>query len=221
MPYAPEHKQKTRARIIDAARSLFNQRGFVEVSIDEIMAEAGLTRGGFYHHFRSKEALFAEAIQQFSQRTPCQQMEQMGLNQHSPVDVLAQQLVNAYLSQPHLQDLNSQCPLVALPSDAARAGHDVRVAYTDLLQKMLGLFESSFKQHKNSKQEASARDQALVLAALCVGGMVLARTISEPQLSAELLQATQNFGAGLLRAEPDQDLQEGSQRVRPQCVATR
>lgn len=207
MPYAPEHKQKTRARIIDAARSLFNQRGFAEVSIDEIMAEAGLTRGGFYHHFRSKDALFAEAILQFSQRTPCQQLEQMGLDQHSPVDQLAQHLVNAYLSQPHLQDLNGQCPLVALPSDAARAGVDVRKAYTELLQKMLGLFESSFQANSEGEQGHSPRTNALVLASLCVGGMVLARTISEPALAEELLKATQRFGAGLLHTDspPQQD----------------
>lgn len=62
MPYSTEHKAHTRARIVAAARRLFNHRGFGQVSIDEIMAEAGLTRGGFYNHFRRKDDLYAEAI---------------------------------------------------------------------------------------------------------------------------------------------------------------
>ena len=65
MPYSPEHKRETRERILKSARHLFNRKGFAEVTIDEIMAEAGLTRGGFYNHFDTKERLYAEAISQF------------------------------------------------------------------------------------------------------------------------------------------------------------
>ena len=61
MPYAAEHKQETRKRIVQSARRLFNRRGFAEVSIDEIMEHAGLTRGGFYKHFDAKEGLYQEA----------------------------------------------------------------------------------------------------------------------------------------------------------------
>ncbi|MDE2087841.1 MAG: TetR/AcrR family transcriptional regulator, partial [Xanthomonadaceae bacterium] len=55
MPYSADHKQRTRALIVECARTLFNRKGFIEVSIDEIMASAGLTRGGFYNHFKTKE----------------------------------------------------------------------------------------------------------------------------------------------------------------------
>jgi hypothetical protein len=65
MPYAPEHKQETRERIVKCARRLFNRKGFAEVTIDEIMANTGLTRGGFYKHFNAKEELYADAIRQF------------------------------------------------------------------------------------------------------------------------------------------------------------
>ena len=57
MPYAPEHKQETRERIVKSARRLFNRKGFAEVTIEEIMADAGLTHGGFYKHFDAKEEL--------------------------------------------------------------------------------------------------------------------------------------------------------------------
>jgi len=65
MPYVPEHKAETRTRILDSARRLFNRNGLTSISIDEIMAGAGLTRGGFYSYFDSKEELYAEAITHF------------------------------------------------------------------------------------------------------------------------------------------------------------
>jgi AcrR family transcriptional regulator len=64
MPYTQEHKARTRERIVGSARRLFNRHGLTGVSIDEIMADAGLTRGGFYNHFDTKEDLYAEVVQQ-------------------------------------------------------------------------------------------------------------------------------------------------------------
>jgi TetR/AcrR family transcriptional regulator, transcriptional repressor for nem operon len=61
MPYSPKHKLDTREKILESARRLFNRKGFSEVSIDEVMENAGLTRGGFYRHFRDKDELYAEA----------------------------------------------------------------------------------------------------------------------------------------------------------------
>lgn len=65
MPYPKDHKTRSRARIVEAARELFNTHGFDRVSIDMVMRKAGLTRGAFYAHFASKEALFAEAVDSF------------------------------------------------------------------------------------------------------------------------------------------------------------
>jgi AcrR family transcriptional regulator len=65
MPYSPNHKQDTRRRILRSAARLFNRRGFSEATIDEIMTAAGLTHGGFYRHFSSKDKLYAEAVRHF------------------------------------------------------------------------------------------------------------------------------------------------------------
>ena len=65
MPYPPEHRTETRTKILDSARRLFNRNGLTEISIDKIMAGAGLTHGGFYKYFASKEDLYAEAITHF------------------------------------------------------------------------------------------------------------------------------------------------------------
>jgi len=70
MPYSSEHKAQTRERIVHAARRLFNRHGFEQVSIDRVMSEAGLTRGAFYHHFDSKDELYAAAVASFSTCNP-------------------------------------------------------------------------------------------------------------------------------------------------------
>ena len=65
MPYSAEHKLQTRQRILESARRLFNSKGFAQVSIGEIMENAGLTHGGFYRHFKDKDELYAEAVRWF------------------------------------------------------------------------------------------------------------------------------------------------------------
>ena len=65
MPYSARHKHETRQRILESARRLFNSKGFADVSIGEIMENAGLTHGGFYRHFKDKGELYAEAVRRF------------------------------------------------------------------------------------------------------------------------------------------------------------
>jgi AcrR family transcriptional regulator len=75
VPYASDHRDATRERIVASARRLFNRRGLEGVSIDEIMAGAGLTRGGFYSYFDSKEELYAEAITLFVRTMPSERWQ--------------------------------------------------------------------------------------------------------------------------------------------------
>lgn len=182
MPYPPEHKQETRARIVACARALFNRRGFTEVSIDEIMAAAGLTRGGFYHHFKTKEALYAEALDAYS----AERMADMPKDRAQLGLEFAQAFLSAYVSREHLDDVNGHCPLMALPSDVARAGPGVRAAYQRVLEAMAGLFEASLA----ARPGLTARQQGLALTAACVGAMVLARTIEDAALADDICEAT-------------------------------
>lgn len=179
MPYSPEHKAETRQRIVTAARRLFNRKGFSEVSIDEIMEAVGLTRGGFYNHFASKDELYAEAI---SQTMACEKTDINGvtIDFGQPPETLARQIISVYLSDRHLQDVEGMCPLVALPSDTARGGKAVRQAYTQVLSAMIGLFEAS------QGAERDARKRALTMATLCIGGMVLARAVEDEDLAQEI-----------------------------------
>lgn len=179
MPYSPEHKAETRKRIVSSARKLFNRRGLIDVSIDQIMADAGLTRGGFYNHFATKEDLYAEAITQI---LDCEKVDENGvpIDFGQPPDVIAQTILHAYLSDGHFADRDNTCSLVAFPSDVARGGEAARKAYQQVFQAMVGLLETS------QENRPDARAKALSMAMLCIGGMTLARAMADEPLSDEI-----------------------------------
>jgi AcrR family transcriptional regulator len=182
MPYAPEHKQETRERIVKSARRLFNRKGFAQATIDEIMADAGLTRGGFYRHFSTKEELCADAIRQFLCLHPPEPWQMKHVDACAEGPTLARMIVNAYLSREHFEDRDGSCPMAALPSDVARGGQAVKAAFRQVLNKMVGIFAANLT-------EPEARQRALALVAICVGGMVVARAIDEPALVGEFREA--------------------------------
>lgn len=186
MPYSAGHKQRTRARIVECARVLFNRKGYAEVSIDEIMASAELTRGGFYNHFKTKEELFVEAVAAYQDFNPLERWPGLDFDPQRCGSSFARQMVDVYLSREHLDDVEGHCPMIALPSDVARAGTGVKRAYHGLLERMAGLFAQSAEP---SADAAAARQRGLALAALCVGGMVLARTIEDDAFRDEIRAA--------------------------------
>lgn len=193
MPYTAEHKARTRARIIQAARELFNRHGFEAVSIDQIMARARLTRGGFYNHFPSKDALYAEAVHSF---TTCSPFAMRLARSRRPMPQprrLARMLVELYLSDEILEDVDQQCPLYALPSDVARAGLAPQQAYTDLIRSMSAVYRNALPA---DAPDAERRVQLIVT--LCVGGMVLARTTNDPQLGKSLRASARKQALALL-----------------------
>jgi TetR/AcrR family transcriptional repressor of nem operon len=184
MPYSREHKKQTRARITESARVLFNRHGFGNVSIDMVMENAGLTRGGFYNHFESKEALYSEAVSSFLMGRGAEWRAQAGVDPEKPSASNAQRMIEGYLSDAHLRDVDSQCPMIALPSDIARAEPEVQSSYQRLLEAMVSVFEGS-----GNDEKYTTRQEALSLAALCVGGMVLARTLPNSALADEVRRA--------------------------------
>lgn len=199
MPYPPEHKQKTRERIVESARELFNRRGFADVSIDEIMARAGLTRGGFYNHFKAKEELYAEAVSVYLHFDPSRRWQGMRFDPQARGADCARQVVSIYLSSAHLEDVEGHCPMIALPSDAARAGPQVRKAYQALIEHMAGMVGGAGA----ADGDAPARERGLAITALCVGGMVLARTIDDPTFADEVRRSA--LAAALALIDPAAD----------------
>ena len=135
-PIRPTHKLQTRQRILESARRLFNSKGFAQVSIGEVMENAGLTHGGFYRHFKDKDELYAEAVRWFLCEEAPKPWRRPRRNAHK---LRAERIVDAYFSLDHFDDRESCCPLIALPSDAARSGDGVKAAYQDVLEKLLAL----------------------------------------------------------------------------------
>jgi TetR/AcrR family transcriptional regulator, transcriptional repressor for nem operon len=198
LPYSPDHKLETRARIVECARGLFNRHGYDNVTIDMVMEAASLTRGGFYHHFRRKEDLFAAAVSSFLMGRGARWRAEAEVDPVNPALEDAANMLRSYLSPDHLFDLEGQCPMIALPSDVGRAAPAVRDTYQHLLKAMVGLYERSIPAGNGDR-----RATALALSALSVGGMVLARTISDAAFGLEVREAALAKALEML-APPDE-----------------
>jgi TetR/AcrR family transcriptional repressor of nem operon len=181
MPYSPEHKRDTREKILESARRLFNRKGYSGVSIEEIMSDAGLTHGGFYRHFSGKDELYAAAVRQFL----CTMTPAPWQKPRKPTAVTrlrARRIVDAYFSREHFDDHDGCCPLIGMALDVQRGGEEVKVAYQEVVEQLVKVFEDHLK-------GPQARDRALALVALCVGGMVLARNVGDLDLAEDFRRA--------------------------------
>lgn len=181
MPYSPEHKQKTRETIVETARVLFNRHGFNGVSIDMVMQEAGLTRGGFYNHFKNKEELFSDAVMSFLMGRGAKWRKGAGVDVTNLQPEMALQMIDAYLSPEHLGDLDGQCPMIALPSDIARGGVAAQKSFQVLLEAMVSLFQANLAGDKEANLQC-----AQAISAICIGGMVLSRALPDSELAKQV-----------------------------------
>jgi TetR/AcrR family transcriptional repressor of nem operon len=183
MPYPSGHRAAVRKRIIDSARKLFNRHGFECVSLKQIMVGAGLTHGAFYSYFKSKNDLYADVLGCFftdPEWKNCWEGVHVDL---SSTDV-GQQVVRAYLSRQHFEDVDNSCPMVALPTDVSRSGVGAKRAFETVFKAMVSVLERSLTK-KASRRYMTAQ----TIAALSIGGMVVARTMVDRSLADELRAA--------------------------------
>ena len=183
MPYPAGHRASVRKTIVQSARRLFNRHGFENVSVQQIMAGAGLTHGGFYSYFKSKSDLYKEVLGCFltdPEWKNCWDGVHVDL---SSTDV-GPQVVRAYLSHQHFEDIENSCPMVALPSDVARSGKNVKQAYETVFKAMVSILERSVAEKAQPR-----RIKARAIAALCIGGMVAARSLADRALADDLRDA--------------------------------
>jgi AcrR family transcriptional regulator len=181
MPYTAEHKQQTRKRIVQSARRLFNRNGFADVTIGEIMGAAGLTHGGFYKHFSAKEDVYQEAVLEFICADRPEPWQARHIAEGAKGPALARMIVNAYLSNDHFDDRDGSCPMIALPSDVSRGNGSVKAAFRQVLEMMVNVFAANLP-----AGDRPARERALALVAMVVGGMVLARGVDDETLADDL-----------------------------------
>jgi TetR/AcrR family transcriptional regulator, transcriptional repressor for nem operon len=183
MPYPSGHRDAVKKNIITSARKLFNRYGFEGVSLQQIMAGAGLTHGGFYSYFDSKSDLYAAVLGCFftdPEWKSCWEGVHVDL---SSTDV-GPQVVRAYLSRQHYEDVENSCPMVALPTDVARSGVSAKRAFETVFKAMVSVLERSLLAKGRLR-----RTTAQSIAALSIGGMVVARTMVDRALADELRKA--------------------------------
>lgn len=169
MPWAADHKQKTRLQILDSASDLFTQHGYDKISINQIMQHAGLTRGAFYKHFSSKTDLYSEAILYGTRKAAKERLKQAS-------DI--SDLISAYISPAHVESQNDVCPLAFLVSDIAHQDESLKEVYG----KVLNGFIDVMAQHAGKD-----RDTAVLGTVLMIGSVALGRAVSNPKLSEEIL----------------------------------
>ena len=163
-PRPATHRAEVKRGITQSARSLFNRYGFDNLPLEQIMAGAGLTHGGFYSYFESKNDLYAEVL-------------------------------GCFFTDP---EWKSCCPIVALPSDAARSGKSARRAFEAVFKAMVDVLERSLIDKNRSR-----RTRGLASAAFSVGGMVVASSMVERAIADELrdgcMSVALKLGAGITR----------------------
>src|SRR6266481_1521641 len=183
MPYPTGHRTEVRKNIIQSARKLFNRYGFENVSVQQIMSGAGLTHGGFYSYFKSKSDLYTEVLGCFftdPNWKSCWEGVHVDL---SSTDV-GPQVIRAYLSPQHFEDVENSCPMVALPTDVARSGKKPKRVFQAVFNAMVSALERSMFEDGPPR-----RTMAQAMGALCVGGMVVARAMVDRKLADELRDA--------------------------------
>jgi TetR/AcrR family transcriptional repressor of nem operon len=182
MRVSREQAAGNRERILDVAAKLFREKGFDGIGVADLMGAAGLTHGGFYGHFASKEDLVAQACARALGRSVEAWARSAEQGTRSPMAVITA----SYLSAKHRDHPGSGCLLAALGTDVSRQGSSVRRAVTQGLLRLIELLTGIVP----GRSPAAKRARALATMASLVGALVLARAVDDKALSEEILQAT-------------------------------
>lgn len=177
--YRPEHKDETRRRLIETAGRRFKRDGFDGSGISTLVADAGLTNGAFYGHFASKDDLIATVVAE----QLAAQLERVQALPHGLDSVEA--FVREYLSPQHRDDRGSGCPSAALLDEITRQDRATRQAYTDGIRALV----DTIARHLDAGNSEGARDRAIGLITLLVASLQLARAVTDPELSDQVLRS--------------------------------
>jgi len=202
MRYPKDHKNRSREHILDAAARVFRRQGYVGGGVSAVMGEAGMTKGGFSAHFENKEELFAQALTKAlgdAATTWSQGVEDL------PDRDWIEMMVQRYLSDEHLQMVEDGCPLPALLSEIGRAGPAPRAAFEAHLLKMLVRIGERLPPATGEQRQ----DAAVAILATLIGGMAIARSVADPQLSERVLRACREFIIEHLPDQPEQESPTG------------
>jgi TetR/AcrR family transcriptional regulator, transcriptional repressor for nem operon len=180
---------ENRARIIEVASQQFRQKGFDGIGVADVMKNAGLTHGGFYGHFASKDDLIAESCDAAMRRSA---EKWLAFAQGDPESALAA-ITSSYLAKNHKGDLANSCTMAMLAPDIARQGGTVQTRFTEGTKRLLEILSNLV----SAQSKAKKRQKALATMAGLVGAVVLSRAVDDPEFADEILNAGQAFfGSG-------------------------
>lgn len=185
MKVSRDQMQANRARILDEAGRLFREKGFDAVSVAEVMKSAGLTHGGFYGHFDSKDDLFAQSIAHV--------FNPITTGPKQALDFSA--FVESYLSPQHRRHASSGCPTAALAGDIRRQAEPAQAAMTEGVKSQLDRIASAL----TKRSPDQARRDAVGAWATLVGALILARAVADEDLADQILLDAKSWIDGRYR----------------------
>jgi len=192
MRQSREEAARTRKRVVETAARAYRRNGIAGIGLSDVMAQAGLTHGGFYKHFRSKEALVAEAIATALEET--RRSLEASLAQLPQAERL-QALLDNYLSTAHRDRPERGCALAALGGEGARGGAELRAVLADGYRQLADLIAGQLPANLAAdRREAVGR----TMAASMVGILVLARALPESESESLLAEARRSLAASFV-----------------------
>lgn len=181
MKVSREQAQRNRGKVVAAAARLFRERGIDGVGVAEVMNSAGLTHGGFYGQFGSKEELVAEACAWSFERSVAKWKRVAGAHAQGGVRAIA----DFYLAPEHRDRPAAGCAAAALAGDMAREGTHARQAFTQGVRELVGVLTAAVPEGSTTQR----RREALATFSMMVGAVILARGVDDPDLADEILSA--------------------------------
>jgi TetR/AcrR family transcriptional repressor of nem operon len=167
---ANSRKEETHERIVQAAARAIRRHGYAGVGVAEVMKEAGLTHGGFYAHFKSRDELLVEALARAGSDSGAHIARAAQARQARGVSMF-RAFIDSYLSETHLRSMDTGCPVAALGSDMARQSGGVRQASAQRVERLIGAVRDTLP--------GATRSAASVIAGTLVGSLQLARALGD------------------------------------------
>jgi TetR/AcrR family transcriptional regulator, transcriptional repressor for nem operon len=189
MRYSKEHKQETHARIVKRASVRLREKGAHGIGVADLMKEAGLTHGGFYAHFASREALVIEALAYAMDRSSERWRKVAAA---TPPDKRFAAIVESYLTPLHRDDPGHGCAVPALGAEIARENPKMRKAFAAKLEQMIDMMADQLP----GVPRPAARKQATAALTAMIGTLVLSRIAGTGELSDEILSAGREAALG-------------------------
>jgi TetR/AcrR family transcriptional repressor of nem operon len=184
MGYSKRDKAETHTRIVKVAAKRFRERGLDGIGVADVMKEAGVTVGGFYKHFGSRDELVVEAL--------ATAFKDLDVWEERTTDMA--QLLQDYLTEAHRDTPGTGCAMAALLGDVTRASKSARALYTERVKRSAAFTSALLP----SNQRGDKRGRALLILSALLGALNLSRAVSDPNLSREILHGVRDQLIGLV-----------------------